>query len=364
MSKKINVCHLCNLGMNGKAVFLCNLLEHTDFSKYDITILNYRAEKADAVISRLEKLPVKIINPDSSSTKSYINLLKKHFKNNRIDVVHSHIWDLSGLFLREAKKAKIPVRVAHSHNTSKASGRYNKVKEIIRDKLIWNILRYMIQINANRFVACSHEAAEWLFTKKIVKKQKYTVAINGIDFNAFSSSGKIATPQKTEILFAGRLVYQKNPLFALEIFSHYFKLNPNSHLTIIGDGKLKGQVEQKISDLSLLDNVTIISQTNNMADYYLNADAFLLPTRYEGLGIVLIEAQSCNTKCLTSNNVPLTTQCGLVRYLPLELGAEGWSKELNSLINNTDLKINKKSLSIYDIDNTVKQIDKIYEISE
>ena len=201
-------------------------------------------------------------------------------------------------------------------------------------------------------------------TLKIVKKQKYTVVINGIDFNAFSSSGKIANPQKTEILFAGRLVYQKNPLFALEIFSHYFKLNPNSHLTIIGDGELKGQVEQKISDLSLLDNVTIISQTNNMADYYLNADAFLLPTRYEGLGIVLIEAQSCNTKCLTSNNVPLTTQCGLVRYLPLELGAESWSKELNSLINNTDLKINKKSLSIYDIDNTVKQIDKIYEISE
>lgn len=167
-AKKVKVCHICNLGMNGKAVFLCNLLENTDFDKYDITILNYRAENALPIIERLSKLPVKIQTPSDKSNKTFIAFLNDYLNQNKVDVVHSHIWDLSGLFLFIAKKHKVPVRVCHSHNTSKAEGRYNPIKEFVRDKIIWNVLKQMIQHNGNRFVACSEEAAKWLFTKKNV----------------------------------------------------------------------------------------------------------------------------------------------------------------------------------------------------
>lgn len=92
MGDKIKVCHICNLGMNGKAVFICNLLEHTDFDKYDITIINYRAEYAEPVISRLEKLPVKIISPAAQGLKTFIIFLNGYFKTNVYDVCHSHIW--------------------------------------------------------------------------------------------------------------------------------------------------------------------------------------------------------------------------------------------------------------------------------
>ena len=71
MNNKIKVCHICNLGMNGKAVFVCNLLENTDFEKYEVTILNFRSEHADPVINRLKKLPVKIVNPYVAGLKNF-----------------------------------------------------------------------------------------------------------------------------------------------------------------------------------------------------------------------------------------------------------------------------------------------------
>lgn len=63
MENKIKICHICNLGLNGKAVFLCNILENTNFNKYDITIINYRAEHADPILNRLAKLPITIVPP-------------------------------------------------------------------------------------------------------------------------------------------------------------------------------------------------------------------------------------------------------------------------------------------------------------
>ena len=167
--ERIKVLHICNLGMNGKAVFVCNLLEHTDFNKYDVTILNYRAENAAPIIERLKKLPVKIVTPSDKTNKTFIALLDDYLDKYQVDVIHSHIWDLSGLFLRSARKHNVSIRVCHSHNTDKARGRYNLIKEFIRDKLIWNLLRKMIQDNGNRFVACSDEAAKWLFTPKIIR---------------------------------------------------------------------------------------------------------------------------------------------------------------------------------------------------
>lgn len=357
---KKRICHICNLGMNGKAVFLCNVLGHTDYSKYDVTILNYRGDCAPAIIERVEKLPVKVVCPKDRSQKTFIKLVKSYLKNNSFDVVHSHIWDLSGVFLREAKKNKVPVRVAHSHTTAKAAGRYNVLKEFIRDKLLWNVLRYMIQVNANRFAACSDEAACWLFTRKIVNQFGYQVIINGIDLDIFKPTD-IKKNDTTQILFSGRLLYQKNPLFAVEVFGKYHERKPNSHLTMIGKGEMQMQVEKKINELGLADCVTIISETAQMAEYYQMADVFLFPSNYEGLGIVAIEAQACGTKCLASDQVPKLTQCGMVVYLPRELGVEKWAEELESLVNNQKLSLNREALQNFSIHATVEQIDELYK---
>ena len=359
MEKKIRVCHICNLGMNGKAIFLCNLLENIDYSKYDITILDYRAECAEPVMNRLEKLPVEIIKPDNKSLRSFMKLLKNYLNSNSVDVIHSHIWDLSGLFLYVARKKGVSIRVCHSHNTSKAPGRYGRIKEFIRDKVLWNILRFMIQTNANRFVACSEEAAKWLYTDKIIDMGKHSIIKYGIDFSTFSPGSNNSS--EIEILFAGRFIYQKNPLFAIRVFSEYHKLNPKSHLTMIGKGTMEREIKELIMDLGLQTFVTLIPESSEMQVYYRKSNIFLFPSYYEGFGIVLIEAQACGLKCLTSDNVPASTQCGLVKYLSLELGYKEWACELDSMLH-TNMYLDNDALECYNIKECVKQVDKLYGV--
>ena len=320
---KIRVCHICNLGMNGKAVFVSNLLENTDFDKYDVTILNFRAEHADPVINRIKKLPVNIVDPPKSGLKNFCIFLNSHFKEHHYDVCHSHIWDLSGIFLAIARHNRIPVRVVHSHNTSKAEGRYNKVKGFVRDKVLWNCMQHLIKICANRWVGCSEEAAKWLFPKSIIKGKKYTVVSNGIELGRFKCPDR-KRHNPTEILFAGRLIYQKNPLFAVNVFNEYLKIDPTAHMTMVGKGKMETEVESEITRLNLTDHITCVQETDCMEKYYRNADLYLFPSNYEGLGITLIEAQASGLKCLASDVVPRESQCGLVRYKSLDDGFISW----------------------------------------
>ena len=361
MRDKIHICHICNLGMNGKAVFLCNLLEHMDYDRYDVTVIDCFAQPSPVIMDRINKLPVKVIQPDGNTTGACVKLLRAYLRKNRVDVVHSHIWDLSGVFLYYAKKARVPVRVAHSHNTSKAKHRYNILKEFLRDKVLWNVFRYMIYMNANRYAACSEDAARWLFIDPIIRRGKYCVVTKGINLDVFCKA-EVNRSGVTQVLFAGRLVHQKNPLFALDAFDAYHKINKNSHLTMIGQGDLQPNVQEKIDRLQLRDCVTLIPESNEMARHYRTADVFLLPSHYEGLGIVLIEAQACGTKCLASDQVPLVTQCGLAQYLPLDAGCALWAETLDKLTQDKQMVLDRSKLEVYSVQNTVKQMDNLYSL--
>lgn len=323
MNDKIKVCHICNLGMNGKAVFLCNLLENMDYEKYDVTIINYCSDHAMPIIERIEKLPIKIVEPQGRSLKDFCFFLNRHFKTEKYDICHSHIWDLSGLFLNIAKRHHIKCRVIHSHNTSKAKGRYNLLKGFVRDKILWKLMRFLILTSANRYMACSEEAAKWLFPQSVIRNNNYTVVSNGIDLTKFSCRDRVRH-RPTEILFAGRMVYQKNPLFAVNAFAEYLKTNPDAHMTMIGGGELEATVAEEIKRLEISEHVTCVRETADMDIYYKNADLYLFPSNYEGLGITLIEAQASGLKCLSSDTVPRKSQCGLVEYKPLNAGFATW----------------------------------------
>lgn len=358
MSQKIQVCHICNLGMNGKAVFVCNLLEHTDYEKYDVTIINFRSEHAKPIIERIEKLPVKIVEPQGVGLKNFCLFLNRHFKTTSYDVCHSHIWDLSGLFLTIAKHNHIKCRVAHSHNTSKAEGRYNWLKGFVRDKILWNCMRFLLKISANRYMACSEEAAAWLFPLSIVRNKKYTVVSNGFDLYKFSFPDRVRH-QPTEILFAGRMVYQKNPLFAVNAFSEFLKVDPSAHMTMVGSGKMDLQVDEEIKRLGIDEHVTRVRETSEMDQYYKNADLYLFPSNYEGLGITLIEAQASGLKCLASDTVPKESQCGLVEYRSLGDGYSMWGRYISELLESVKA-VDENALEYFDVKNTAKQVDAVY----
>lgn len=165
------------------------------------------------------------------------------------------------------------------------------------------------------------------------------------------------------LLFAGRLIEQKNPLFAIDVFNEIKKELPNARLTIIGNGCLKAEVCKKAEQYGLMPYICFVSETNDMVSYYQKSDLLLFPSLYEGLGMVLIEAQASHLKCIASDTVPLEVQCGLVEFMSIDAGAAEWANKSIEMLNNLnpDIVLDEERISKYDIANTVNQLDCIYK---
>ena len=242
-------------------------------------------DSTDIPYQEIEKLGGKvIIIPPYQKLFEYQKELYRIFKENNYKIVHSHINALSVFPLRIAKKAKIPVRIAHSHTTS------NK-KEWKRN-LIKNILRPLSKLYANNYFACTEYAGKWLFGKKVVERKELNVINNAIDLKKFELNENTREDLRKElgikedtliIGHVGRFMKQKNHEFLIDVFNELIKKNENSILMLIGQGPLLNDMKQKVRDLSIEDKVKFIGQVTNVEKYYNIMDVFLFPSIYEGL---------------------------------------------------------------------------------
>ena len=242
-------------------------------------------DSTDIPYEEIEKLGGKvIIVPPYQKLFKYQKELYKIFKENNYKIVHSHISTLSVFPLRIAKKAGVPIRIAHSHSTS------NK-KEWKRN-LIKNILRPLSKLYANNYFACTEYAGKWLFGKKVVERKELNVINNAIDLKKFELNENTREDLRKElgikedtliIGHVGRFMKQKNHEFLIDVFNELIKKNENSILMLIGQGPLLNDMKQKVRDLNIEDKVKFIGQVTNVEKYYNIMDVFLFPSIYEGL---------------------------------------------------------------------------------
>ena len=277
----------------------------------------------------IEKMGGKvIIIPPYQRLFEYQKELYRIFKENNYKIVHSHISTLSVFPLRIAKKAGVPIRIAHSHSTS------NK-KEWKRN-LIKNILKPFSKVYANQFFACSELSGRWLFGEKAFKNNKIKIINNAIDLEKFKFNKEIRNKirEKLNILedtvligHIGRFVTQKNHEFLIEVFNDIYKGRKNSKLILIGQGNLKKKIVKKVEELGLKDNVIFTGQINNVSDYYNAMDIFILPSLYEGLPVVGIEAQANGLLCEFSTDMTKETKVlNTTRFISLKETPENWAK--------------------------------------
>ena len=159
----------------------------------------------------------------------------------------------------------------------------------------------------------------------------------------------------------GRIKTQKNQKFLIDVFNLVSK-RINSKLLIIGEGELKNDLEKHIKELNLEDKVIIHTPVSNVEDYYQAMDMFVLPSLYEGLGIVNIEAQACGLRTIVSDRVPEIAKISeLLSFIKLSDSEQIWA---NEIINKSDYKreIQNSILknSGYDIDFESKKLIDIY----
>lgn len=276
------------------------------------------------------------------------------------EVVHVHIPNAAFAVLRSAKKYGVPVRILHSHNARGADGAIKKVRNFLLNK--WGILY------ANQYFACGEAAGAYLYGKKGVRNHQVQVLNNAIDLEKFAFCREKREQirrqygiEPDEILLGnvGRLVEQKNQTRLLEIFAGA-RRTLRAKLILLGDGELRKDLEKKAEELGIADDVIFAGVTDHVEAYLSAMDVFLLPSLYEGLPVVCVEAQAAGLPCLVSANV--TREIKLTdRVYFIENGETAqWCEMLDKLAHDRSTRQTGLELDMYDIKKQAAVLEEIY----
>ncbi len=296
----------------------------------------------------------------------YIKALDNFFKeHNDYDVIHMHSSSKNYMVLKKAKKYGIPVRIAHSHNIDFQTK--NPIK-----KFLGNIFKSFLKKYATDYFACSKIAGEWLFGEKIVNSEKFYVIHNAIDYDKFKFNEEKRNKIRKEldvkddelvIGHVGRFTNQKNHDFLIDIFYEMYKINQNIRLLLIGKGENEELIKIKVKKLNLENLVMFLGFKKDVYNYYQAMDVFLLPSKYEGLPVTLVEAQANGLPIFTSKKVVSdeVKLCDNLYFIELDKKPEEWAKEILSKdLTRINTYQNFKD-NRYFINDTVDFLEEFYE---
>lgn len=358
-----------SMGHGGIEHFLMNLYRVIDKDKVQFDFM-YRVPYECVFDKEIESLGGRIfrcVNPDRhpfSSARYYRSFFAGHPE---VRAVHEHRSGCDGFFgvMREAKRAQVPVRVIHSHNSQKGWAN-NPIKDVT-DSL--NAPR--LDSFSNRFIACSDFAADYLFGRCAAARQDCTVMPNAIDLNAFSFDAESRKAIRASIGIdsssfvighIGRFVAEKNQRFLVEVLKRLIDRGEDAHLLLIGDGPLRSEVEGQARNLGVSDRTHFVGLQDNPAPYYSAADVFCMPSLFEGLPVSCIEAQASGLPMVLSSGITtMADVCGHTEFLKLKEGPGKWADAL--LKSRTDGRIDGYVALVqagYDIAETAKWYESLY----
>ncbi len=296
-----------------------------------------------------------------SNILKYTYEIYKIIKENNYEIVHSNMNSLSGFSLFAAYLAGAKVRILHNHTTDNPA---EGIRTIAK-----RILRPFARLFANQYWACSKLAAEWMYGKNAVTNAKVTIINNAIDLEKFKFNKekreklrkKLGIENCFVIGHVGRFVKTKNHEFLIEIFNEILKQKNNVKLLLIGDGNLKSLIEAKVQNLGIEKAVIFLGVRNDVADLYNVMDVFVFPSFYEGLGMVVIEAQVNGLSVVTSDGVSEeTVVTDNIKFLSLQKVRDEW---LDVIINaeRKEIENNKDGLlKNFDIKSESKKLEALY----
>lgn len=355
---KTRVLHVVpNMNVGGLETFIMNVYRNIDRDKIQFDFLEHYIEPS-VYDEEIEKLGGKIYHfslRNDNNIFKYIIELNKFFKEHKeYKIVHCHMESIGTILFLVAKLNGVKIRIGHAHTTSTN----NNLKGFVK-KIISKPFKYTTTTN----FACSFDAGEYLF-----KNKKYEVIPNAIDIDKFKFDENSRTYLRKElglegyqvIGHVGRMDKAKNQLFLIDIFNEYLKINSKSKLVLVGDGELRDEIIDRIKELNIEDKVLLLGVRKDVNKLYSAFDLFVFPSLFEGLGIVLIEAQVNGLTCLVSDNIPKITKISnKIKYLSLE-DKSSWINEIKKNKKGDHQVKHNKLVDNYDIKILVKKLEKIY----
>lgn len=301
--------------MSKEPIRIAQMMTDMNFGGVEMVVMNYyrnidRAKVQfdffaleDSTIPQkeeIEKLGGRVfVVPKYTHLLQYEKEIQRLFKENRYKIVHSHMNTLGVFSLFGAKQAGVPVRILHNHSTA-GTGETKK-----------NIMKYFLRpfskLYPTELIACSKLAGNWIYGKGT----KFRVFNNAIDLDKYKYNEEkrnelreeLGLEGKKVIGHIGRFCYQKNHDLLVDIFNEVQKKEKDAVLLLIGEGELEQEIKDKVKSFGIDDKVLFLGRRADAYRYYQAMDLFLLPSRYEGLPVVGVEAQACGLSCVFSNCV-------------------------------------------------------------
>ncbi len=317
------------MNRGGLETMLMNYYRNIDRNKIQFDFIVHRSEKG-AYDDEILSLGGNIYHFSPISFKNLIRYqkdLSTFLRNNpQYKIVHSHLDSLSALPLAIAKRAGVPVRIAHSHNASFDKNLKAKIR---------NSAKGLIKYTATDMIGCSNEAANFMFGKNA---KGYKVINNAIDVEKFRYNPKKRAEVRDSLKISknclvighvGRFDYQKNHEFLIEIFNEIYRKNKNSVLLLVGNGNGMADIEYRVKELGLKNAVRFLGSRSDIPDLMQAMDVFVMPSRFEGLPVVSIEAQASGLRTyfsdVVTHDVAVTKDC---HFISLDYKAAYWANQV------------------------------------
>ena len=321
---------------NGVSSFIMNYFRRLDHARIHIDFALYYDRETPYYDEIMKISDSKIFILESvRSYKTHIMQCRSILGEGHYDVIHDHTLLISWPMMNEAKKMGIPVRVLHSHNSKLGETRYKLVRNTV-------LLPYLKK-TANRFAACSNDAGRVMFGS-----EPFTVIPNIIDETKYKFDHnmrekiryKYGVHGKKVILTVGRVAEQKNPFFAVDVIEQLAKIDDIEYWWI-GSGPLDEKLQKYVKAKNLEHIIRIFGNQNDVIDYYQAADLFFLPSLFEGLAIVIIEAQALGLPCVISDVITdEVIYTDLVKKYSLQKKPSEWAFVLNEILKNKENRHN------------------------
>lgn len=333
----------------GLETMLMNYYRHVNREQIQFDFLTHRPYKSD-YDDEIESLGGHVYYAPRlypQNLHKYYGWMHKFFSEHpEYNIVHSHIDSMSYLPLKAAKNANIPIRIAHSHNTSIDLDIKYPLKQYYRLRLPGV---------ATHYFSCGKEAGEFLFPNKDV-----IIIPNAIEPYSFLFNEKVRDNYRSLLNLnnnliignVGRLSYQKNHKFLIEIFNEVLKVQKNSILLLIGVGEKEERIRNQVKKLGLENNVRFLGNRDDVSSIYQAIDVFVMPSFFEGVPVTGIEAQFSGLNCVFSNKVPKEVDfTGNCKFISLDESPIFWAREiLNSINEKRNLGFKNLDQSRYNVE--------------
>lgn len=356
------------LSSNGIESFLVNIAHYIDMEKYDVSFVIAVDKGVKSLHEEAVKaLGAKVINIcDLDSTKKkleYIKKLEQIFLKEGFDIVHANMDLLNGIVLRAAKRAKIKKRICHSHTSSSQYVNSGKIIKALQ-KAYQRVMKRLIIKNSTDLLGCSDKANEYMYGKNANKAR---VVNNGIPLLKFMNPEQKSFEQLKmkdgvlNLVTVGRLSTPKNPMFIVDVIKELTLLRQDFVFNWVGGGEKENQIKAAIKEKRLERFINMMGVRTDIPSILQKCKMFLMPSLFEGLPVSLIEAQAAGLECFISNTITSMADFGACHFVSLDIGPQKWAEIIDkALRTNKPLKADEKKLMSFDISQTIKTLDEIY----